>query len=226
MMPNIKISLLAVSLLVTSCGSTSYQEPSGEYRWVENPNMTVKDFNSSNLSCQNQRLAISLPACTMPYAYSENVWLRNIKDCDAKNAASRDRNNVYKNCMQLSGYNLKWFEYWELEDLNSDESTQSIEVSADERHAARRQLIGRRKGEQVVELRRVATFLMRDEHSKRRAGGHVAKVDAPRRRIRRILWVFPCRLGLKRERGRIVGDADGILTARMLKIDQPQAHIA
>ena len=141
MMPNIKISLLAVSLLVTSCGSTSYQEPSGEYRWVENPNMTVKDFNSSNLSCQNQRLAISLPACTMPYAYSENIWLRNIKDCDAKNAASRDRNNVYKNCMQLSGYNLKWFEYWELEDLNSDESTQSIEVSADEDTASNRSLV-------------------------------------------------------------------------------------
>ena len=138
---NINILTFTVILLVTSCGSTSYQEPSGEYRWVENPNMTVKDFNSSNLSCQNQRLAISLPACTMPYAYSENVWLRNTKDCDAKNAASRDRNNVYKNCMQLSGYTLKWFEYWELEDLNSDESTQSIEVSADEDTASNRSLV-------------------------------------------------------------------------------------
>ena len=145
MMLNTKILILAVSLLVTSCGSTSYQEPSGEYRWVENPNMTVKDFNSSNLSCQNQRLAISLPACTMPYAYSENVWLRNIKDCDAKNAASRDRDNVYKNCMQLSGYTLKWFEYWELEDLNSDESTQSIEASADEKIASNSSLVSDQK---------------------------------------------------------------------------------
>mgnify|MGYP000067649990 CR=1 FL=1 len=141
MMPNIKISLLAVSLLVTSCGSTSYQEPSGEYRWVENPNMTVKDFNSSNLSCENQRLAITLPTCTMPYANSDNVWLRYQKDCDARNTASRDRNNVYKNCMQLSGYTLRWFEYWELEDLNSDESTQSIEVSADEDTASNRSLV-------------------------------------------------------------------------------------
>ena len=43
--------------------------------------------------------------------------------------------------MQLSGYTLKWFEYWELEDLNSDESTQSIEVSADEKTASNRALV-------------------------------------------------------------------------------------
>ena len=43
--------------------------------------------------------------------------------------------------MQLSGYTLKWFEYWELEDLNSDESTQSIEVSADEDTASNRSLV-------------------------------------------------------------------------------------
>ena len=39
------------------------------------------------------------------------------------------------------GYTLKWFEYWELEDLNSDESTQSIEVSADEDTASNRSLV-------------------------------------------------------------------------------------
>jgi hypothetical protein len=47
--------------------------------------------------------------------------------------------------MQLSGYTLKWFEYWELEDLNSDESTQSIEVSADEDTTSNRSLVSDQK---------------------------------------------------------------------------------
>ena len=99
----IKHYIVFIVIVLAGCSSLQQSEPKGEYRYIpiteRLKNLSEEDFvlrlRSASLMCENEMLRVYVPS----RAVDEMGW----------EAGQNERSRYFKNCMELKGFERKFF---------------------------------------------------------------------------------------------------------------------
>ena len=114
-MVKILVKTLIVFVLF-GCSALQQSEPKGEYRYVpitdRLKNLSKEDFasrlRSASLTCENEMLTVYVPS----RAVDEAGW----------EAGQNERRRYFKNCMELKGFERKFFSAKTIKRLDNSEN--------------------------------------------------------------------------------------------------------